>query len=75
MKRHYSRWKRVLSLVMVFTLVFSFGLTMQASAAGWLARLFGLNGSDGRDGKDGANGASAYELAVENVFKGQLGNS
>ena len=32
----------------------------------------GSNGADGIDGMDGANGKSAYELAVEDGFRGSL---
>lgn len=56
----------------------------QGTEEEWLASLIGsagkdgangqdgANGKDGINGKDGTNGQSAYELAVENGFKGSL---
>lgn len=56
----------------------------QGTEEEWLASLIGpagkdgangqdgANGKDGINGKDGTNGKSAYELAVENGFKGSL---
>ena len=36
----------------------------------WLATIRGADGQDGKDGQDGADGKSAYEIWLDNGYKG-----